>query len=440
MKTLFISLSPNPPDGFEYRIPSKSDLTAGRVALLVDSLDDAFRLLDDFSQRVCGLVIITGDTFSHSSLGPNLRQLVVPDRMLVSLRETVSFFLDIMARGQQAEDENRTLKAELAHSIETNKKKLESCNPTDENSCKQIKELRKEIESCKRAEERLQGELVFNDMIIQSVPGLFYIFEKDATHLIRRNSTWATVTGYSEDELDKLSVLNAIGDRELGAEKIREVFEKGYASMENTLITKSGRHLSYYFSGRRLDINGNTYLIGLGEDIGERKSARLKLQESEAHLRDSRRVLQMVMNTIPQFLFWKDLDSVYLGCNMNFSRVAGFDNPEDIEGKTDYDMPWKKGEADFFRECDRKVMDNDSPEYHIIEPQLQANGKQAWVDTNKLPLHDEDGNVVGILGLYEDITKRKLQEEELRRYREQLEDLVKERTKENEKKKERAEI
>jgi len=51
-------------------------------------------------------------------------------------------------------------------------------------------------------------------------------------------------------------------------------------------------------------------------------------------------------------------------------------------------------------------MDTDKSEYHIIEPQLQADGKQAWLDSNKIPLHNSKGNVVGILCTYEDITKR----------------------------------
>lgn len=117
-------------------------------------------------------------------------------------------------------------------------------------------------------------------------------------------------------------------------------------------------------------------------------------------------MLKMVINSIPQFIFWKDRNSVYMGCNENFAKVAGVGSPEEIVGKTDHDLAWKKEEADFFIKCDREVMESGIPRYHIIEPQKQADGKNAWLDTNKVPIRDNDGNVVGILGTYEDITER----------------------------------
>jgi PAS domain S-box-containing protein len=76
-------------------------------------------------------------------------------------------------------------------------------------------------------------------------------------------------------------------------------------------------------------------------------------------------------------------------------------------------LPWKKEESDWFHECDARVMETDTPEYHIIEPQLQADGKQAWLDTSKIPLHDAEGKVVGLLGSYEDITERKVAQEKI---------------------------
>jgi PAS domain S-box-containing protein len=143
-------------------------------------------------------------------------------------------------------------------------------------------------------------------------------------------------------------------------------------------------------------------------------------EEVEGRLRDSQQMLQLVLDYIPQYVFWKDCDSIYLGCNRNFARAAGVETPQELVGKTDYDLPWKKEEADFYRECDRRVIESDTPELHIAESQLQASGKQVWVDTNKIPLHDGEGRVVGILGTYENITERKLAENALRKSEKRL--------------------
>lgn len=139
-------------------------------------------------------------------------------------------------------------------------------------------------------------------------------------------------------------------------------------------------------------------------------------------------LLQLVMDNLPECIFWKDINSVYLGCNHKFAIVAGVGTPDKIIGKTDYDLSWKAEEAQFFRQCDRRVMDSNSPELGIIEPQLQADGKQAWLETNKVPLHNEQGNVIGILGTFQDITERIEAELALKQLNEDLEQRVTERT------------
>ncbi len=97
-------------------------------------------------------------------------------------------------------------------------------------------------------------------------------------------------------------------------------------------------------------------------------------KKSEVALRESREMLQMVMDNIPQYIFWKDFNSVYKGCNKNFAKAAGAGAPEEIIGKTDFDLPWKKGEPEFFTERDRRVMDSDTPEYHATETRRRADG------------------------------------------------------------------
>jgi PAS domain S-box-containing protein len=138
----------------------------------------------------------------------------------------------------------------------------------------------------------------------------------------------------------------------------------------------------------------------------ERKRVGEKLQESQ-------RMLQLVLDSVPQAVFWKDRNSIYLGCNLNFARHAGVSSPEEIVGKTDFDLPWRKEETEAVREGDRRVIETAAPEYHTIESQLQADGKQAWVETNKVPLFDAKGNVAGVLGTYEDITERRQAERDL---------------------------
>jgi len=141
-------------------------------------------------------------------------------------------------------------------------------------------------------------------------------------------------------------------------------------------------------------------------------------------------LLQLVLDTIPQHVFWKDLNSVYLGCNHLFAQQAGLSNPSEIVGLTDFHLPWTEEKAEFYRECDRRVMDSNRAEVGIIESQIDSAGKPFWVETNKVPLLDEQGRVIGILGSFHDVTKIKEAEHSLQRSKELLEKRVYDRTRE----------
>lgn len=152
-------------------------------------------------------------------------------------------------------------------------------------------------------------------------------------------------------------------------------------------------------------------------DITERREALKKLKENEEFI-------QLVMDNIPQFIFWKNRESIYLGSNRNFARAAGIDDPVMIAGKSDFDLAWQNSEAEAFRCDDKIVMDSGEPLFHIIEPQLQSDGKQAWLDTNKIPLKGESGEVIGILGTFEDITDRITAEKELKNLQQYLSSII----------------
>lgn len=175
-------------------------------------------------------------------------------------------------------------------------------------------------------------------------------------------------------------------------------------------------------------------------NLMQHQQNKVTLLQTQEELRTSKQLLQLVMDNIPQCIAWKDLRSVYLGCNQNFANVAGLADPDLIVGLTDYDLPWKKEESDFFRECDFRVMESNTPELGIIEPILQADGTQAWLETNKIPLHNDQGKVIGILLAFQDITIRKKAEEALQQSKTELEFHVAERTAELAEAKEKAEV
>jgi len=112
----------------------------------------------------------------------------------------------------------------------------------------------------------------------------------------------------------------------------------------------------------------------------------------------------------PARVFWKDRDSVYLGCNRIFAKDAGLERPEDILGLTDREVGWRD-QAELYRADDRAVIESGVPKLDYEEPQTTPSGDTIWLRTSKIPLRDDDGEIIGIMGTYEDITARKRAEE-----------------------------
>ena len=122
--------------------------------------------------------------------------------------------------------------------------------------------------------------------------------------------------------------------------------------------------------------------------------------------------LQSVVNHVPHFIFWKNKDSVFLGCNLQFAKSAGLNHPDDIVGKTDFDLPWSK-EAQRYVDDDLKVIRSGQAKLNIEEPQTSPNGTPLTILTSKVPMLDAHNNVSGVLGIYTDITQFKNSEKEL---------------------------
>lgn len=122
-------------------------------------------------------------------------------------------------------------------------------------------------------------------------------------------------------------------------------------------------------------------------------------------LKESQHMLEIVINNVPQHIFWKDLDSKFLGCNHNFAEAVGLGSPEDIVGKTDFDLT-DEDKANYFIEIDKRVIEQNKAIYGMKELHKRANGEEVWLDVNKVPLRNNKGDVIGILGTFEDVTAK----------------------------------
>jgi PAS domain S-box-containing protein len=146
--------------------------------------------------------------------------------------------------------------------------------------------------------------------------------------------------------------------------------------------------------------------VGISTDITARRKA-------EEDLFRSRSMLQLILDNIPQRVFWKDLDFRYLGCNQPFAQDAHLKTAADILGRNDFDLSWKDSAA-LYRADDQAVILTNRPKLSFEEPQRRPDGSTLWLRTSKVPLHDRDGKVIGVLGTYEDITESKRAEEAIR--------------------------
>ncbi|MFZ2974231.1 MAG: bacteriohemerythrin [Ferribacterium limneticum] len=164
-------------------------------------------------------------------------------------------------------------------------------------------------------------------------------------------------------------------------------------------------------------LSNNT--LRLMRELAEHRQAQTSLNEAKAALEASNSLLQTVVGNVPVRIFWKSCELDYLGCNPAFARDAGKQSPQELIGRSDYEMGWAS-EADLYRADDRKVIESGIPKLNYEEPQTTPDGKTIWLRSSKVPLKDGNNEIIGVLGIYDDITARKIGVEALRESEERL--------------------
>jgi PAS domain S-box-containing protein len=254
----------------------------------------------------------------------------------------------------------------------------------------------------RRAEEALREKTAELERYFTSALDLLCIADMDG-HFRRLNPAWEAALGYSLAELEGRRFLDFVhpDDLEPTLEAIgRLADQKEVLDFVNRYRARDG---SYRWIEWRSYPAGQA-IYAAARDITERKLA-------EAALEESRRMLRLILDTIPVRVFWKDTEGRYLGGNRPFASDAGLASPEALLGKTDHDMGWRE-QAELYRADDRHVVESGASKVGYEEPQTTPSGVRLCLRTSKVPLRDREGRIVGVLGTYEDITETRRIDEE----------------------------
>jgi PAS domain S-box-containing protein len=261
--------------------------------------------------------------------------------------------------------------------------------------------------------ERLQFLLASSPAMIYSCKpygdyGATFMSENIKTILGYEPSEFTSTSGFWADHIHPEDVPGVFAD-------LPQLFNEGTHSHEYRFLHHDGHYVWLRDELRLLrDAQGQPLeIIGYFADITD-------LKETEIALQESRKFMQTILDTIPISIFWKDRQSNFVGCNLKFAKTLGLDATEMIIGKNDWDLSATEAEAIAYRQDDQEVMAGNRLKLGIIETLTLPSGEQKWLETHKAPLKDWAENVVGVVGMFQDITLRKQTEIQLKQSNEEL--------------------
>jgi PAS domain S-box-containing protein len=267
-----------------------------------------------------------------------------------------------------------------------------------------------DITELKRAEQaRQESDAMFRAIFEHSPMAIVVNRTRDGT-FVAVNPTFLRTIGRAEgDVIGKTSVDVGVQESAAAQEAVGTLLRAG-GRIDAALVRGRGPDgdvIHGLFSSVAIRVADELLALSMGIDVTDRVRA-------EDALRASQAMLARIINAIPQGVFWKDTAGVYQGCNESFAKFAGARSREDVIGKNDDLLPWSKADADKHAADDREVQRSAQPRYHVLEALRRVDGTDLWVSTTKIPLTDTDGRVVGILGIWDDVTEQK-QDEDRRR-------------------------
>ena len=279
-----------------------------------------------------------------------------------------------------------------------------------------------DITERKQSEAMIKRESEFSKALIDSLPGIFYLYDEELRFL-RWNKNFEKVSGYSGEEIAKMSPLDFFGgaEKNLIAARIKNVFATGMADAEASFIAKDGQLTPYYFTGLRITIDDKTCLMGVGINIAERKRAEEIMEVSE-------RRLSLIFDTVSDVIFLLSVEPEdryrFVSVNPTFLAVTGLTRDQVIGKRIEEVLP-ETAHAVVLGKYKQAILENKTVRWEEISayPTGTLYGEAAIT-----PAWDINGVCTHLIGSVHDITEIRRAEEEIRTLNQGLEKRVLERT------------
>ncbi len=258
----------------------------------------------------------------------------------------------------------------------------------------------RDIRARKKAEIELhESEKKYRGLFENAGVGIYH-FSSDG-RILSANPAMISLLGYDSHEeiTDIVKIEDFYTDQDSVAELMRIVNMEGMVfGFESCWKVKSERILYIKESVRvvRDTDNNILYYEGIAEDITKEKNMR-------THLEYEKKLLQYLMNNIPDTIYFKDKDYKFTRINKAQAELLGIENPDDAIGKSDTDFFESAVARKSFKD-DKIVIDQGIPVINEQEELINKSGESKWVSATKMPIKDVQGNIIGLVGISRDIT------------------------------------
>ena len=270
-----------------------------------------------------------------------------------------------------------------------------------------IQDLENQISDNAKNLAKLRQEQLFSKKVLDSLPGIFYLYN-DKGDLIRWNKAHETISGYSSKELPLMDIYDwfSASDKKKVRYSVENLFQRGEKSdVEADLIIKDGSAIPHYFTGVRMTINNQRYLLGVGTDI-------TKLKEAEHLLKKSEEKYRAIVENAVEGIYQSTIEGKIVSANVSMARILGYDSPQDF-----IDSVYSLAENVYVDRDERNrfirlIQENQAVSGFEVEF-YKKNKSIIWISLHARAIFDSKGKLAFIEGMILDITEKKKQRDAL---------------------------